>query len=202
MDENISMFTPIKFSYRRLLLLPLMGLIIICQSALTYAKTKPSYVGTFGEQKDKNWLSGAYLRFNGDSDSIGFPTARFSAFAASVKNFENNNKQTHFVTVDGSVGYQIGRQFYLYTDVGIDLGEVIAWLEFSDDDTSLDPDRYFTIGTGLALGNFSVNLYTKNRAPLLIACASGFTPCSESRRAFEEMLVAFQGRPTRSMDKA
>ncbi len=163
MDENFSMFTPIKLSCTRLLLLPLMGLIILCHPALTYAKTKPSYVGTFGEQKDKNWLSGAYVRFNGESDSIGFPTARFSAFAASVENIENNNKQTHFVTVDGSVGYQIGRQFYLYTDVGIDLGEIIAWLEFSDSDTSLDPDRYFTIGTGVAYGNISVNLYTKYR---------------------------------------
>lgn len=162
-DEKFSMFTPEKSPFKHLFLLPLMGLIIMCHPALANAKSKPSYVGTFGEQKGKNWLSGVYARFNGQSDSIGFPTTRFSAFAASVENFENNNKQTHFVTVDASVGYQIGRQFYLYTDVGIDLGEVIAWLEFSDEDTSLDPDRYFTIGTGVALGNFSVNLYTKYR---------------------------------------
>ena len=103
------------------------------------------------------------VRFKGHSNNIGFPTARFSVFAASVKNRENENKKTHFVTVDGSIGYQVGQTVYLYMDIGIDFGEVIAWLEFSDNETSLDPDRYFTLGTGISMGNTSINLYTKYR---------------------------------------
>ncbi len=144
----------------------LICLFIISYPTIAFAENNfnnSGYYGTFGEKRDKNWLSGVYARFHGDSDGIGFLTSRFSAFAASVEDIEDNNEQAHFVTVDASVGYQIGHQLYLYTDVGIDLGEVIAWLEFSEDDTTLDPDRYFTFGTGVALGNVSLNLYTKYR---------------------------------------
>ena len=40
------------------------------------------------------------------------------------------------------------------------------------------------------------------RASLLIACASGFGPCLEPKRAFDEMLAAFQGRPMQDLGKA
>lgn len=162
-DEVFIMFSAVPAIFLKRFFQNVLFLLFMSGSVITYAKSNTSYYGTFGEQQEKNWLAGAYSRYYSKLNGIGFSTFRLSAFAASVENIENNNRQTHFTTVDASVGYQIGHQFYLYTDIGIDLGEVIAWFEFSSDDTTLDPDRYFTLGTGMKIGDMSINLYSKYR---------------------------------------
>ena len=60
MDEQLTMMTAIKCASIRLLVAPILGLLIMSHSTLTYAQAKTGYVGTFGEQKEENWLGGSF----------------------------------------------------------------------------------------------------------------------------------------------